>query len=104
MQVCPFIIGKIEHADVEKIAARYKDTEIKVVEEVLPARNPYWVIVKAHDWQLVKFRHSPSILIQPNKIKQTEPLHAETMSAADWRKVEKFLLAPQDATTNQGGQ
>jgi hypothetical protein len=93
MQVCPFIVGRIEHADVEKIAARHAKHDIKVVKEVLPARNPYWVIVKASGWDNIKFASSPVILIRPHRIKETQPLHAETMTASDWARVAKELLA-----------
>jgi hypothetical protein len=92
MQVCPFIVGKIEHADVDKVAAKYAESQIQVVKEVLPARNPWWVIVKADGWQLVKFRDSPSILLRPHKIKETKPLHPETMTAADWKVVMQELM------------
>lgn len=101
MQVCPFIIGKIEHADPEKIAAKHADHGIQVVKEVLPARNPYWVIVKAVGWQAIRFTSSPQIFLRPDRIKETQPLHAETMTAADWREVEKFLLSEHQQQTKE---
>src|SRR5262245_4888707 len=86
MQVCPFIVGKIEHADVDKLAAKHANHGIQVVKEILPARNPYWVIVKAYGWDLLRIEGASHIFLQPRKIKETAPLHAETMSASDWKK------------------
>jgi hypothetical protein len=91
MQVCPFIVGRIEHADVNKIAAKHEGTGIEVVKEVIPARNPYWVIKKATSYSLLKAQGG-NILLYPHAVKETKPLHAESMTPADWRKVMKELL------------
>jgi len=101
MRVCPFIIGKIEHADPDKIAAKHAHEQIQVVKEVLPARNPYWVIVKASGWRAIKFASSPQIFLKPDRIKATDPLHAETMTYSDWRKVEEFLLSEHQQQTKE---
>ena len=89
MQVCPFIIGKIEHMDANKIAARHEGTNINVVKEVLPARCPWWVIKKSTGWD---YEHtSDSILIVPHVRFATTPLHPQTMTNEDWNKVFRQL-------------
>jgi hypothetical protein len=91
MQVCPFIVGRIEHADVDKIAAKHEGTSIDVVKEVLAARNPLWVITKAEGWSCFK-GNKGTILIKPDVVKKTPPLHPEGMSAKDWKEVYDYLL------------
>ena len=100
MQVCPFIVGRIEHADVGKIQAEYEGKEAKRVAAggvVIEAdstfstvRNPWWVIKKATDWKLARTKEG-TILLVPDVIRATEPLHPETMTAADWKKVMEEL-------------
>lgn len=92
MQVCPFIVGRIEHGDVDKIAAKHQDVDIQVIKEVLPARNPWWVIKKAAHWSYLVTPDKKMLLRPVAVVKQTEPLHAETMTAADWERVTKELM------------
>jgi hypothetical protein len=104
MQVCPFIIGKIEHADLSKIQAQYNqpigrvttaddksNVVVRSVDNILAARNPYWIIKKATGYDLDQTQHGTVLLI-PRTIYETPPLHAESMSAQDWHDVRGLLL------------
>lgn len=101
MQVCPFIAGKLEHAELDKVQARHKEELAKVgvggliikTDETFTAvKNPYWVIKKANGWRIGQTSEG-TILLLPNALKETQPLHAETMTGADWKKVYEWLLA-----------
>jgi hypothetical protein len=102
MQVCPFIVGKMEHVDLEKIQKQYTDVsrhatnvaggvEIKADDNFAAVRNPYWIIKKATDWG---YRRTPqgTILLFPEVVKATVPLHPETMDADAWKAVWEYLL------------
>jgi len=86
MQVCPFIVGRIEHADPDKIAAKHEGVGISVIKEVLPVRNPWWVIKKATGYSGL-ITEGGKLLLTPWAFKETKPLHPETMTADDWKKV-----------------
>jgi hypothetical protein len=104
MQVCPFIVGRIEHADLEKVQ---RDLDTKVArcvtdpeskqgitvtsdETFSAVRNPFWVIKKANGWSLLKTQQG-TILLYPWVVSETKPLHPESMTPADWRNVMKEL-------------
>jgi hypothetical protein len=105
MQVCPFIVGRIEHADLEKVqkdidksVARYvtkhggeEGITVHADETFSAVRNPWWVIKKASDWVVARTPQG-TILLVPQPVKTTKPLHPETMTAADWQKVKEELL------------
>jgi hypothetical protein len=103
MQVCPFIAGKIEHADLDKIQAQYANPigrtathegvaiTVHADDTFATKRNPLWVIKKARGWSYVKTRDGV-ILCVPTVFKATGPLHAETMNASDWADVRGMLL------------
>jgi hypothetical protein len=92
MQMCPFIIGKIEHADVDKIAAKHADANIQVVKEVLPARCPLWVIVKAGGYRVGRVEDSGTYFIIPHRIGATPELCAEKMKPKEWNSVAHALM------------
>jgi hypothetical protein len=91
MQVCPFIVGKMDHAETAKIVADNPSVTIKVDQTFTDKRNPLWIIKKAIAWSYARTPDG-TILIVPVAIKATEPLQPDTMTAADWRTVEAFLL------------
>ena len=105
MQVCPFIVGRIEHADLGKIESQYEGKsfarsvshpsgqvgiQIKSDSTFAAVRNPLWVIKKATGW---KYTATPegTILLKPDVVKETQPLHPESMKPADWRIVMEDL-------------
>lgn len=93
MQVCPFIVGRIEHANIEKVKkdwADEPDLTVKADDTFSTIRNPYWVIKKAYDWKLTQTKDG-TVLIIPEAVKETEPLHPETMTQEDWETVIKTL-------------
>jgi hypothetical protein len=92
MQVCPFIVGHKEHVDPEKIQSQMPEgITIHVSQAFTVVRNPYWVIKKATGYDLLILT-AKDVLIQPNGIiYETDPLHAESMTAEDWKKVEQQL-------------
>ncbi len=99
MQVCPFIVGKMEHADMEKIEKRHNTkmgtfaggVMIKSDSSFAAVRNPYWVIKKATDWKYAQTGDG-TILMLPNVVKETKPLHPESMSGSDWTDVYNLLV------------
>ena len=91
MQVCPFIVGKMEHADLEKVQKANPDVTVAIDETYTTVRNPNWVIVKANGWRYLRTQGG-TILIQPWVVKQSETLHPETMDAAEWQRVQASLM------------
>lgn len=92
MQVCPFIVGRMEHADVAKIQKQYAEKEltIKADDTFAAERNPLWVIKKAvgYSYTLTKDK---TLLLVPMAIKATPPLKPEEMSPREWNKVMEWL-------------
>jgi hypothetical protein len=84
MQVCPFICGRLEHDDPEKIQAENPDLYVHVSSSFTTVRNPWWVIKKALYYQIDVVGPNEILMIPLDIIYQTEPLHAETMTAEDW--------------------
>lgn len=95
MQVCPFILGKMEHADIAKVNQRHEGTGITVVADdtLSSVRNPHWVIVKATDYDVGRTPDGTVLVLPRGVVCQTNPLHAETMNAADWERVSAELFA-----------
>jgi hypothetical protein len=91
MQVCPFIVGRIEHADLDKVASAHPHMTVQADDTFATKRNPQWQIVKADGWRAVKSRDG-TLLLRPDVLKVTPPMKPEEMTPADWRKVERFLL------------
>jgi len=104
MQVCPFIIGRIEHADLGKIQSQYanpigrasttdqkESIVVRSVDNILAARNPWWIIKKATGYDLAE-TDAKTILLVPRTVFETPPLHPETMSPQDWADVHGMLL------------
>lgn len=92
MQVCPFIAGKMEHAEVTDVQADNPDVIVGVDETYTSVKDPLWVIKKAQSygfWQLP----SGTILLRPTEILYvTKPLLAEKMGPEDWAKVRYQLV------------
>jgi hypothetical protein len=92
MQVCPFIAGRMEHADPAKIQSQMPEgIKVHVSQAFTVVRNPYWVIKKATGYDLM-ILNPVEFLLQPNGIVfETKPLYAESMSGEDWKDVEQLL-------------
>jgi len=98
MQVCPFIVGRIEHADIAKVQKDYDTTTgryasgvtVHVDDTFSIVRNPWWIIKKANGWSYAKTKDG-TILLHPWVVKQTDALYPETMTAADWKVVMEEL-------------
>jgi hypothetical protein len=91
MQVCPFIVGKMEHVDSEKIQRANPTVALQTHDFASPKRNPLWVIVKASNWKIVYIGKTPCCKPDP-WIKATVPLMPEKMTPADWKQVFEQLL------------
>jgi hypothetical protein len=105
MQVCPFIAGKKEHANLGGIQKEY--AEMAVARPVISpegvriqvnsddtfttVKNPYWVIKKATGYDYA-YTPSGTLLLIPRVVRETHPIHAETMSASDWNDVFELLV------------
>lgn len=105
MQVCPFIVGRIEHADPGKIQSQLgEDIKVHVSQAYTVVKNPYWVIKKATHYGLWEVAPNEILVIPKGIIYQTPPLHAETMDAEDWSEVRDILTkqkgGDRDGTTN----
>lgn len=92
MQVCPFIVGKIqEHADVPKVQQKHPDAVVTADETFSSVRQPEWVIKKALDFHFAKTQQG-TILFLPRKILfQTRDLYPDKMGPEDWAQVEQQL-------------
>ena len=93
MQVCPFIVGRVDHADINKVQQQNPDVTVKADDTFSATRNPVWIIKKADRWQYT-YTKDGTLLLVPHALKESPPLRPETMSASDWRQVEKDLLQP----------
>lgn len=93
MRVCPFIVGKIEHAPLAKVEKAYEGTDITVRADATfsGVRNPLWVITKATRWSYVRTSDG-TILLRPHVVKQTLPFMPEEMGEHDWEAWTKELL------------
>lgn len=93
MQACPFIAGKIEHAEVAKVAQKHAGfASVKIDPNFETLRDPAWHIVKAQGYHLVVYPNSNSWLFMPDDVELiTVALHPETMTRRDWREVTKQL-------------
>lgn len=93
MRVCPFIVGRIEHADLSKVEKAYEDTNITVRADATfsSVRNPLWVITKATRWDYVRTTDG-TILMRPHVVKSTVPFMPDEMGEQDWESVRKELL------------
>jgi hypothetical protein len=90
MQVCPFIVGEKEHADLEKVKQANPDRIVLVDDSYVSAKRDTWVIKKADGWGYVTTQGG-TVLIQPHVLKETGQLKPKEMTASDWDKVAKEL-------------
>jgi hypothetical protein len=103
MNVCPFIVGRIEHADIGKIQKEYGEPVgrpstskdggsiiVKADDSFSVVRNPWWVIVKAIGWGYAQ-TPDKTLLLVPIGIKAVK-VHPETMTAADWKVITQELM------------
>jgi hypothetical protein len=96
MQVCPFIVGRIEHADTDKIKSQMPEgIVVQVSQAYTVVKNPYWVIKKATGYDVQKLGEREYLVIPKGVIFQTGPLHAESMNADDWNDIEQLLKGAQ---------
>jgi hypothetical protein len=106
MQVCPFIAGRLEHADLGKIQEEYKNgniarvgthpesgvrIQVQVDETYTTVKSPFWVIKKASDWRFLSTPGGTILLYPTGIVHETKALEAEKMSAADWEVVREQL-------------
>jgi len=91
MRVCPFIVGKLDHADIAKVQAANPDRVVLIDDSYVATKGDAWIIVKADNWRAVQTQGG-TILVQPNVIKQTPALEPPKMSSAEWRDVKEFLM------------
>jgi hypothetical protein len=91
MQVCPFIVGRIEHADTDKIVADNPGLTVKVDSNFATERNPLWIIKKANAYSYARTSDG-TIMLVPTVVKETKPLHPETMTPQDWQRTMEWLL------------
>jgi hypothetical protein len=91
MQVCPFIVGRIDHADTDKIIADNPTLRIKEDANFSTTRNPLWIIKKAIAYSYARTSDN-TIMLVPAVEKETAPLHPETMNAQDWQRVMEELM------------
>jgi len=93
MQVCPFIVGRVEHADPDKIQEQLgEEIKVHVSSAYTVVSNPYWVIKKATTYALWEVKPGEILIIPRGIIYQTPPLHAETMGTAEWEAVTDILM------------
>jgi hypothetical protein len=92
MQVCPFIAGRLEHVDPAQIQKELPgDIHVHVNSGFTTVKNPWWVIKKATGYDLLVVNPA-EVLIKPKGIiYETDPLHAETMTAEEWKEIESEL-------------
>lgn len=90
MQVCPFIAGKMQHAEVTEVAADNPTMVVKADDAFSPVKSSLWVIKKAIAWSYIKTPQG-TILVVPTAVRETEPLKPEEMSATDWQRVQEEL-------------
>lgn len=92
MQVCPFICGRLEHADPDEIQKDNPDHKVYVNSGFTTERNPYWVIKKALTYEIIPV-NPVELLIEPqNVVYQTAPIHAETTTAEQWETIKTELM------------
>lgn len=92
MQVCPFIAGRLEHVDPDKIQEELPpDIKVYVNSGFTTVKSPWWVIKKALNYQFDVITPVEILLIPVDVIYQTDPLHAETMTAKEWEIVKNEL-------------
>jgi hypothetical protein len=93
MQVCPFIVGRIEHADPDKIQKQLgEDIKVHVSQGYTVVKNPYWVIKKARSYSLWPVTANEILIIPMDIIYSTPPLHAETMGSEEWEAMMDILM------------
>lgn len=91
MQVCPFIVGRIEHVPVDKVAAAHPELTVKTDQTFTTTRNQYWVIVKANGYRFGKTPDN-TILNIPSRIAATPPIEPDKMDAEQWGCVMDALM------------
>lgn len=92
MQVCPFIAGRLEHADPGQIQKELPaDIKVHVNSGFTTVKNPWWVIKKALNYRFDIVTPNEILLVPDDVIYQTDPLHAETMTTEEWEIVKNEL-------------
>lgn len=94
MQVCPFICGKLEHADLGEVRADNPQAAICSDETYSNEKSENWVILKATGYVLALTPQGTALLQPQPVVYETEPLKAATMNATDWARVCKNLMLP----------
>jgi hypothetical protein len=92
MQVCPFIAGRLEHVDPNEIQKEMDPgVTVYVNSGFTTVKNPWWVIKKALNYRFDIVAPNEILIVPDNIIFQTEPIHAETMTAEEWKEIETEL-------------
>lgn len=93
MQVCPFIAGTMQHADIAEVKADNPGVQIKADATFSPIKSEWWVIIKAGGYEAA-LSQDATILVRPNPfLGRTPPLKAEVMSSDDWAVIGRHLMS-----------
>jgi len=94
MQVCPFILGKMEHADIEKVKRAHPDIDLGE-DSAIVASKPMeirWIITKATNWSYGRTEQK-TIMCIPSGSNRRLHVQPATMNAQDWQRAFEYLSA-----------
>jgi hypothetical protein len=91
MQVCPFIVGNMQHADLEDVKKDNPDRTVLIDDTYTPTKSGLWVITKADGWGYVT-TPGGTVLLRPHVLKKSPVLKPPEMKPADWNIVMKDLM------------
>jgi hypothetical protein len=91
MQVCPFIAGRMEHAEISDVQADNPSIRVHVDDSYDTVKTEEWVIVKARDYSKL-ITPGNTLLLRPERITtRTAPLRPDTMGPEEWAAVRRTL-------------
>jgi hypothetical protein len=92
MQVCPFILGKLDHVEPDKVQARHEGHVTVCLDPTIdPHRCETWVIVKCGSFTLL--RTPASIQMRPQDIRMVQhSLRPNEMTPEQWQEVRQQLF------------
>lgn len=91
MQVCPFILGRIEHADIAKVEQDNPGVRVHQDSAYSVVRSPEWRIIHATDYEIIRAGAGEWLFRPLGIVRETGDLRPDAMSAADWATVEEGL-------------
>ena len=91
MQTCPFIVGRITYATEQSIKDRHEGEPVAIqTDPTFSSKRPdYWKVVKASGYKLLV--QGQSIIMVPNTVRATPPIHTASMDGAAWNKTFEWL-------------